>query len=154
MGKYSPSTPRTPVSLDVLSALMVFLLLACVSRWLLSETPLLCQIAMGTCPGASSLRTNDAGRIVAQCLSICNSHNLHELDDLHSHYSHHRLLMGTTGDEDIDDSPYCCFVDDDYFYNYEDDDYCGGYYESTSGRLSLLHRLALLRQRSSVDLDA
>ncbi|VDK39035.1 unnamed protein product [Taenia asiatica] len=127
-------------------------------RWLLSETPLLCQIAMGTCPGASSLRTNDAGRIVAQCLSICTSHNLHELDDLHSHYrynySHRRLLMGTAGDEDIDDSPYCCFVDDDYFYNYEDDDYCGGYYDSTGGRLSLLHRLALLRQRSSVDLDA
>ncbi|VDM35020.1 unnamed protein product [Hydatigera taeniaeformis] len=126
-------------------------------RWLLSETPLLCQIAMGTCPGASSLRTNDAGRIVAQCLSICTSHNLHDLDDLHSHYrynySHRRLLMGAAGDEDIDDSPYCCYVDDDYFCNYEEDDY-PGYYESTGGRLSLLHRLTLLRQRSSVDLDA
>ncbi|CDS36846.1 AT rich interaction region [Echinococcus multilocularis] len=125
-------------------------------RWLLSETPLLCEIAMGTCPGPSSLRTNDAGRIIAQCLSICTSHNLHDLDDFHSHYCHHyshrRLVLGAAGDEDTDDCPYCCFVDDDY-YNDEDDDYCG-YYESSGGRLPLLHRLALLRQRSSVDLDA
>ncbi|VDL96045.1 unnamed protein product [Schistocephalus solidus] len=40
-------------------------------KWLASETSLLCEIAMGACPGSSSFRTNDAGRIIAQCLAIC-----------------------------------------------------------------------------------
>ncbi|VDN30936.1 unnamed protein product [Dibothriocephalus latus] len=40
-------------------------------KWLASETSLLCEIAMGACPGSSGFRTNDAGRIIAQCLAIC-----------------------------------------------------------------------------------
>ncbi|THD26407.1 hypothetical protein D915_002928 [Fasciola hepatica] len=39
--------------------------------WLLSELPLLSEIVMGCSPSDGSLRTNDACRIIAQCLSIC-----------------------------------------------------------------------------------
>ena len=114
---------------------------------------------MGTCPGSSSLRTNDAGRIVAQCLSICtSSYNYYQH---HNHYLYDELddfrwsrTVGSAGDEDIEtycSCPSCrCPEDDCSLLNSEDmDDY-----ETCGSRLSLPQRLALLRHRTSVDLDA
>uniref|UniRef100_A0A5K3FAU4 C2H2-type domain-containing protein n=2 Tax=Mesocestoides corti TaxID=53468 RepID=A0A5K3FAU4_MESCO len=94
-------------------------------RWLLSETPLLCEIAMGTCPGASSLRTNDAGRIIASCLAICTSGNSYPFSPSLSSDFHDFYDLHTSGDDG-----------------------------DLGGDLSLLQRLELIRRRASVDLDA
>ncbi|CAH8865005.1 unnamed protein product [Trichobilharzia szidati] len=40
-------------------------------QWLLKESQLLSEIAFGCTPSETGLRTNNAGHIIAQCLSIC-----------------------------------------------------------------------------------
>ncbi|CAH8593680.1 unnamed protein product [Heterobilharzia americana] len=40
-------------------------------KWLLKESQLLSEIAFGCTPSETGLRTNNAGQIIAQCLSIC-----------------------------------------------------------------------------------
>ncbi|KAM7534781.1 hypothetical protein Aperf_G00000109388 [Anoplocephala perfoliata] len=119
-------------------------------QWLSSETQLLCEIAMGTCPGVSSLRSNDAGHIIAQCLFLCSS--LSSSSDSSFPIIPRRIIGGSGDDLEAIDT-YCSFglseTDEEIYEYFYDDDLDG-----TDSRLAVLQRLALLRQRSAVDLDA
>ncbi|VDO02472.1 unnamed protein product [Rodentolepis nana] len=116
---------------------------------------MLCEIAMGTCPGAANFRTNDAGRIIVQCLSLCSSVTSSSFPLIP------RRIIGGSELDEID--VYCSFglqeaaevrsIEDEnaelFIQQSLTDDF-----DETDGRLPVLQRLALMRQRVSVDLDA
>lgn len=105
---------------------------------------------MGTCPGASSLRSNDAGHIIAQCLFLCSSSTPSSDPSFHLVP---RRIIGGSGDHLDEIDTYCSFglsdTDDEIYEHFYDDDL-----DATDSRLAVLQRLAFLRQRSTVDLDA